>query len=42
VLAHIEAAIAWADAQPVPPLESAFQDLYADPATLAAFGGTIR
>jgi TPP-dependent pyruvate/acetoin dehydrogenase alpha subunit len=39
---RIQAAIAWADAQPEPPLEWAFEDLYADPATLAAFGGSIR
>lgn len=42
VLAHIDQAIAWAEAQPQPPLESAFEDLYADPATIAAFGGTLR
>jgi pyruvate dehydrogenase E1 component alpha subunit len=41
VLGHVEQAIAWADAQPVPRLDSAFEDLYADPATLAAFGGSI-
>jgi len=42
VLAHIDRAIAWADAQPEPAIETAFQGLYADPATIAAFGGTIR
>jgi TPP-dependent pyruvate/acetoin dehydrogenase alpha subunit len=40
--AHIEAAIAWAESQPTPPLSSAFEGLYADPATIAAFGGAIR
>jgi TPP-dependent pyruvate/acetoin dehydrogenase alpha subunit len=40
VLAHVERAIAWAEAQPEPPIESAFEHLYADAATIAAFGGT--
>ncbi len=39
---RIDAAIAWADAEPEPPVEWAFEDLYADPATLAAFGGAVR
>jgi TPP-dependent pyruvate/acetoin dehydrogenase alpha subunit len=39
---RIEAAIAWADAQPEPPLAWALEDVYADPATLAAFGGSVR
>ncbi len=42
VAARIDGAIAQAIAQPEPPLEWAFEDLYADPATLTAFGGTIR
>jgi len=42
VLAHIDRAIAWAEEQPAPPPESAFEDLYADPATMAAFGGVVR
>jgi pyruvate dehydrogenase E1 component alpha subunit len=40
VLDRIAQAITWAEAQPEPPVEWAFQDVYADPATLAAFGGT--
>ena len=39
---RIDAAIAWADAQAEPPLEWAFEDLYADPATVSAFGGAVR
>jgi TPP-dependent pyruvate/acetoin dehydrogenase alpha subunit len=39
---RIDAAISWADAQPEPPVEWAFEDLYADSATLAAFGGAVR
>ena len=39
---RIAKAIEWADAQPEPPVEWAFEDLYADAATLAAFGGTVR
>ncbi len=42
VLERIERAIAWAEQLPEPPGEWAFEDLYADPATLAAFGGTVR
>jgi TPP-dependent pyruvate/acetoin dehydrogenase alpha subunit len=41
VLGRIDRAIAWAETQPVPPLGSAFEDVYADPATIAAFGGTL-
>ena len=39
---QIASAIAWAEQQPEPPLEWAFEDLYSDPATVAAFGGTVR
>jgi pyruvate dehydrogenase E1 component alpha subunit len=39
---QIEDAIAWADAQPEPPLEWALEDVYGDPATIAAFQGTVR
>ena len=39
---RIEAAIAWAEAQPEPPIEWAFEDVYADPATVAAFAGAAR
>jgi len=42
VTARIAKAIEWALAQPDPPIEWALEDLYADPATLAAFGGTVR
>ncbi len=42
VMRHIEEAISWAEAQPEAPAASAFTDLYADPATIAAFGGTLR
>ena len=41
VLAHIDQAIAWAEAQPEPAIESAFRDLYADPETMAAFRGAL-
>jgi pyruvate dehydrogenase E1 component alpha subunit len=39
---RIERAIAWAEAQPEPPTNSAFEDLYSDPQTIAAFGGTVQ
>ncbi len=42
VLAHIDQAIEWAEAQPEPAIETAFEHLYADPATMVAFGGTLR
>ena len=41
VLAHIDQAIAWAEAQPEPAIESAFRGLYADPETMAAFRGAL-
>jgi TPP-dependent pyruvate/acetoin dehydrogenase alpha subunit len=42
VIERIERAIQWAEAQPEPPVEWAFEDLYGDPATLLAFGGQVR
>lgn len=39
---RVERAITWAEQQPEPPTDWAFEDVYADPATLAAFGGAIR
>ncbi len=42
VLDRITKAIEWADAQPAPPVEWAFEDLYADPRTVQAFGGVVR
>ena len=42
VAARIDHAIAQAIAQPEPPIEWAFEDVYADPATLEVFGGTAQ
>jgi pyruvate dehydrogenase E1 component alpha subunit len=39
---RIQGAIAWAETQPEPPISWAFEDLYADPNTIAAFGGAVR
>ena len=39
VAAQVERAIAWAEAQPEPPIDAAFADVFGDPATLAAFEG---
>ncbi len=42
VIEHVARAIEWAEKQPEPTPESAFEDLYSDPATIAAFGGAVR
>ena len=42
VLDHIARAIDWAEAQPEPAPQSAFEHLFADPATIAAFGGSAQ
>ncbi|MGD0863714.1 MAG: thiamine pyrophosphate-dependent dehydrogenase E1 component subunit alpha [Candidatus Limnocylindrales bacterium] len=42
VAERIEHAIQWAEEQPEPPLDWAFEDVYGDSAVLQAFGGRVR
>ena len=42
VVDRVAAAVNAAEAMPEPPTEWALEDVYADPETLAAFGGSLR